>query len=218
MWITYFFDTRRFSYNAVKKAIVDKYFIDIRQIDENDLVQKNALKQPEKGDIILNRRKLLRRIEGGVKSMDMNFLPGGTVPWGDAALGCMAGICAATDLWCGKVFNAVTAAGLLLGLGASVQRAGATGILEALCAIAFTILVLFPFYRAGGIGAGDIKLLAAVSAFLPSEAYLRCFAAAFAIGAVIGIARLLWSRGKRHTVHFAVAVAASVLLHLGGVF
>ena len=68
------------------------------------------------------------------------------------------------------------------------------------------------------LGGGDIKLLAAVSGFLPSEEYLLCFAGAFAIGAAYGAARLLWTRGRVHTVHFAVPVAASVLMHLTGIF
>lgn len=135
---------------------------------------------------------------------------------GNLMLICLAGISAVTDLLRGKVYNAVTVPGLLIGLIFAVQRAGAVGFLEVFCAAGFTVLVLFPFYSAGGLGAGDIKLLAAVSAFMTSEAYLRCFAAAFAVGAAAGIIRLLRTRGKEHRVHFAVPVAASVLLHLAG--
>lgn len=130
----------------------------------------------------------------------------------------LVGISALTDLWKGRVYNAVTVPGLLLGLALSARRGGAEGILDVLCAAVFTVVVLFPFYRMKGLGAGDIKLLAAVSGFLPSEEYLLCFAGAFAIGAAYGAARLLWTRGRVHTVHFAVPVAASVLMHLTGIF
>ena len=88
---------------------------------------------------------------------------------GDAALGCITAVCAATDLCCGKVFNMVTVPGLVLGIVFRAEHNGAAGILEVLCAAGFTVLVLFPFYSLGGIGAGDIKLLAAVSAFIPEE-------------------------------------------------
>ena len=130
----------------------------------------------------------------------------------------LVGISALTDLWQGRVYNAVTVPGLLLGLALSARRGGAVGILDVLCAAVFTVVVLFPFYSMKGLGAGDIKLLAAVSGFLPSEEYLLCFAGAFAIGAAYGAARLLWTRGRVHTVHFAVPVAASVLMHLTGIF
>ena len=136
----------------------------------------------------------------------------------DAVLACMAAVCALTDLWCGKVFNAVTVPGLALGTICCISSAGAEGFLGVLCSTAFTVAVLYPFFRAGGLGAGDIKLLAAVSAFMAPEAYLRCFCGAFVIGLAAGLLLLLFTRGKRHKVHFAVPVAASVLLHLARLY
>lgn len=135
----------------------------------------------------------------------------------NAALVFLTGISAITDLFRGKIYNTVTVPGLLLGIVFTARRAGASGILEVLCAAVFTIIVLSPFRRAGGLGAGDVKLLAAVAAFMPSGEYLRCFAGAFLIGACIGIVRLMGSRGKDHTLHFAVPVAASVFLHIAGI-
>ena len=138
--------------------------------------------------------------------------------WENGALACLAGVSAVTDLMLGKIYNAVTIPGLLAGIAFSAYRGGAPGILEFLCAAAFTVMALFPFYKAGGLGAGDIKLLAAVSAFMPAEAYLRCFAGAFVIGACIGAVKLLRSRGAVHKVHFAVPVAASVFLYIAGLY
>lgn len=134
------------------------------------------------------------------------------------ALGCMAAACAVTDLYSGKVLNLVTVPGFVLGILICAGTSGAEGILNIMCCVAFTIVFLYPFFRAGGLGAGDIKLLAAVSAFLKPEEYLLCFGCAFALGAGIGLLRLLCSRGRMHTVHFAVPVAASVLLHLAGIY
>ena len=134
------------------------------------------------------------------------------------ALGFLAAISAATDLYCGKVLNLVTLPGLGLGILLAVQRDGPSGILDVLCAAGFTVLVLFPFYTAGGLGAGDIKLLAAVSSFMPAGSYLRCFAGAFVLGAAAGAVRLAVTKGRRHTLHFAVPVAASVLVYLAGLY
>ena len=136
----------------------------------------------------------------------------------EAVLACMAVISALTDLWRGKVYNAVTVPGLLIGIAFSIKGAGAAGALNVLCAAGFTVLALFPFYRAGGLGAGDIKLLAAVSSFMPPESYLSCFCASFVMGAAVGIIRLLCTGGKGRTVHFAVPVAAGVFLHLAGFY
>lgn len=136
----------------------------------------------------------------------------------NAALGCLAAVSAATDLYCGKVYNIVTVPGLCLGVLLAVWQSGAAGILDILCAAGFTVMLLLPFYMAGGLGAGDIKLLAAISAFMPGKEYLRCFAGAFIIGAAAGLVRLCVTRGKGHTLHFAVPVALSVLLYLAGVY
>ena len=137
---------------------------------------------------------------------------------GNAVLGCLAAVSAATDVLRGRVYNFITVPGLCLGIILAAQRSGAIGLLEVLCAAGFTVLLLSPFYRAGGLGAGDIKLLAAVSAFMPAEEYLRCFAGAFLIGAGAGILRLLLTRGRGHTVHMAVPVAVSVMIHLAGFY
>ena len=112
----------------------------------------------------------------------------------------------------------VTVPGLILGMVFRAAHSGAVGILEVLCAAGFTVLVLFPFYSMGGIGAGDIKLLAAVSAFIPEKSYLQCLAGAFVIGASAGILKIAVTKGKEHTVHFAVPVALSVMLYLTGVY
>ncbi len=143
---------------------------------------------------------------------------GGIPPASDFILAGLSVFSAATDLWKGKVYNAVTVPGLFAGLVFSAWRSGAVGLLDVLCAVGFTVLVLYPFYKAGGLGAGDIKLLAAVSAFMPSMEYLNCFAAAFVVGAAAGVIRLMCTRGTEHRIHFAVPVAASVLLHLAGIY
>lgn len=149
---------------------------------------------------------------------------------GNAALGCLAAVSAATDLYCGKIYNMITVPGLCLGILLAASRAGAPGILEVLCAAGFTVLVLFPFYSTGGLGAGDIKLLAAISAFMSAESYLHCFAGAFILGAAAGVGKLFFFHVQKqvgkdmekqdgqqiigHRLHFAVPVALSVLLHL----
>jgi hypothetical protein len=53
---------------------------------------------------------------------------------------------------------------------------------------------------------------------MPAQDYLRCFAGAFLMGAAAGILRLLLTKGRGHTVHMAVPVAASVMIHLAGLY
>ena len=132
----------------------------------------------------------------------------------DIVLVCLAVFSAATDLYRGKVYNAVTMPGLLAGLAFSVQRAGAPGILDVFCAVGFTGLVLFPFYKAGGLGAGDIKLLMAAAPFMGVRWFLFCTVLSFLIGAVISAVLLIRYRDLSRTVHFAVPIGISVMLCL----
>ena len=90
----------------------------------------------------------------------------------DMVLACITAISAATDLYCGKIFNMITLPGLCVGVVLAFLHGGAAGVLDVLCAVGFTVVFLIPFYRAGGLGAGDIKLLAAVSAFMPAGEHL----------------------------------------------
>ena len=98
---------------------------------------------------------------------------------------------AASDLRWGRIYNFLTlptlAAGLLLLMMNTPEE-----LPPMLGVIAATLLLLFPFWKAGGLGAGDIKLLMALApAFL-----------------------LIRYRDLSRTVHFAVPIGISVVLCL----
>ena len=54
--------------------------------------------------------------------------------FGDAVLGCLTAVSAATDLYCGRVYNFVTVPGLCAGILLAIHRSGAAGLLDVLCA------------------------------------------------------------------------------------
>src|SRR5581483_6554924 len=77
------------------------------------------------------------------------------------------------------------------------------------------LLVFFPFYWMGGMGAGDIKLMAAFGTLLgPSGILLGAFLAAPA-GALLLLPSLAWRRGCR-AVPYAPAIAIGCWLALIG--
>ncbi len=90
---------------------------------------------------------------------------------------------AATDLWRFKVYNALTGPTFLLGLAASAWLGGWDGLMAGLLGSALGFGVLVVFYAMGGVGAGDVKLLAAIGAWLgPYMTYQVFIASAFAAG------------------------------------
>lgn len=122
----------------------------------------------------------------------------------------------ATDLWRYKIYNLWVLPGLLAGLIAAGATGGGTGFLQGLVSAAISFAVLFPVYLAGGIGAGDVKLFAAVAVWLTPGEVLMCIFVSFLLGGLCGIIRILRERRRHLTIRFAVPILMSVLFIFGG--
>jgi prepilin peptidase CpaA len=83
-----------------------------------------------------------------------------------AVVGAGVLVAAVTDLWKFKVHNLLTLPLLLTGLLYHGWVDGLPGLGASVLGAAFGFLVLFLFYLMGGIGGGDVKLMAAVGAWL----------------------------------------------------
>jgi prepilin peptidase CpaA len=125
-----------------------------------------------------------------------------------AALTC-AGAGAAIDLRCRRIPNLLTvpAAGLaiLLSLTHGVEQS----VTSALLGLALGGLLMLPGYIWGGTGGGDVKLLAAVGAFLGPGLVMRTFLYSAVAGGVLAVGVAL-SRGRlgatvRGAAHMLVA-------------
>ncbi len=101
-----------------------------------------------------------------------------------------------TDVRTGKIENRLAGAGLAMGLLLNLAAGGGQGIRESLRASVLVLAGLFALFLVRGLGAGDIKLLAAVAAFLPQAAF-RCVAASFVAGAVLSLGRIMFRWLKR---------------------
>ena len=75
-------------------------------------------------------------------------------------------VAAVTDLWKFKVYNLLTLPLLLSGLLYYALVRGLPGLEASALGALFGFLVLLPFYLLGGMGGGDVKLMAAVGAWL----------------------------------------------------
>jgi prepilin peptidase CpaA len=75
-------------------------------------------------------------------------------------------VAAVTDLWKFKVHNVLTLPLVLSGLLYHWLGEGLPGLAASVVGATFGFLVFFPFYLRGGIGGGDVKLMAAVGAWL----------------------------------------------------
>ena len=120
---------------------------------------------------------------------------------------------AASDLRRGRIYNFLTlptlAAGILLLVMNTPEE-----LLPVLGAMTAALLFLFPFWKTGGLGAGDIKLLMALAPLMGPRWFLFGTVLSFLIGAGISAFLLIRYRDLSRTVHFAVPIGISVVLCL----
>jgi prepilin peptidase CpaA len=109
------------------------------------------------------------------------------------------------DLASHRIPNWLTFGAFGAGLVFAVMGNETQGLLGALAGAAVGFACLMPLYLARGMGAGDVKLLAAAGTFLgPYNAFLAAMLT-LAAGAVFGIALLAWRTLEIRTSSGAVA-------------
>jgi prepilin peptidase CpaA len=86
-----------------------------------------------------------------------------------------------------RISNALTLAGFGCGVALQWASGGSSGILAALAGAGVGFLCFLPLYLSRGMGAGDVKLMAAAGAFFgPMDALLASLLS-LAAGAVLGL-------------------------------
>lgn len=104
-------------------------------------------------------------------------------------------VAAATDVWKFRVYNALTIPLFLSGLAFHSWNAGFEGLMFSAGGAAFGFAILFVPYLLGLMGAGDVKLLAGVGAWLGTVATMHVFAVSALATGIYALA-LIWYRGK----------------------
>ena len=106
----------------------------------------------------------------------------------------------AIDLRSHRIPNLISLGGLLAALVLAATGHGAVTLGPALTGMAIGFFLLLPLYAKGAMGAGDVKLMAAVGAFLGGPALaLGAVAGTFMAGGVLGLGYLAVRRGAAAT-------------------
>jgi prepilin peptidase CpaA len=116
---------------------------------------------------------------------------------GDIALAILIVLVAAAtvvDIREHRIPNKIVLAGVLLGCGFHMLAPSGQGPAFTLAGLAVGMTALFPFYAMGAMGAGDVKLMGMVGAFLGTSAVIGAVLATMIAG---GILALLASAHKR---------------------
>jgi len=96
------------------------------------------------------------------------------------------------DLVQHRISNVLTFGTFSAGLATHWTLSGPSGFMYALTGGAVGLACLLPFYLAKGMGAGDVKLMAAAGSFLGPFNALVASATTLIFGAVLAIAILVW--------------------------
>ena len=91
-----------------------------------------------------------------------------------------------------RIPNQLVVIGLLVGLTGHTWLAGVGGLTVAASGALVGLLCLMPFYISGGLGAGDVKLMAMCGAFLGPLQVAVASVASLLVGGVIGVLWATW--------------------------
>ena len=112
-----------------------------------------------------------------------------------------------------RVPNWLTFHLIIGGLAFAAWRPGTPGFVWAWKALLWGWLYLLPLYAIGGMGAGDVKLLAGVGAWVGPVVTFWAFATSAVTGAVIAMSMVAWSGDYiRHWVQLS-AISHEIMQH-----
>lgn len=97
-----------------------------------------------------------------------------------------------------RVPNWITFPMVLSGLVYSTCIGGTGGLAAGLLGMCVGLLTLLPLYCVGGMGAGDVKLMAGIGAWLGWQMTLAAFCVSTVVGAVMAILMVLWKKDRAH--------------------
>src|SRR5262245_2179308 len=98
-----------------------------------------------------------------------------------------------TDLRSRRSPNRLVVTGLVLGLALNVRAAGFAGIGSSLGGAVLGLALFLPIFLLGGMGGGDVKLMAALGSLVGPMGVLGIALAAALTGGVLGLFAAWWS-------------------------
>lgn len=102
----------------------------------------------------------------------------------------LVGAAVIMDFLFDKISNECILLLIMTGLSYTAWKGSTKDFLLALLSMTVPVLVLYPVFMIGGLGAGDIKLFAAIGCFLPGRSMLICLILSFLIAAFFSLLKM----------------------------
>ena len=120
-------------------------------------------------------------------------------------------VAAVIDGWKLRVPNWITFPLIIGGWVYSTAYFGWAGLGWSLLGTAIGLMLLLPAYAIGGMGAGDVKLLAGVGAWAWGAATVYAFCVSAVVGGVIAVGMVLWRRDWHYHLHQFWSITNEIL-------
>lgn len=118
---------------------------------------------------------------------------------------------AVIDGWKLKVPNWITFPMILTGWVYSFASGGWPGLGWSLLATFFGLALLYGIYMVGGMGAGDVKLLAGIGAWVHAEHTWNIFAATAIVGGIMALCMVAYTGAwRKHYAQFRMLISEFV--------
>ena len=121
-----------------------------------------------------------------------------------------------------KIPNILLLLLVVAGVTGSFLNRGISGLLSFMTAAVLLVVLLYPFFQMGALGAGDVKLFGVCSGFLSHDKILYFLFFSLLIAAMLSLIKLFTKRNieeyRKTEIPLAGPILASVLLHIGGVY
>lgn len=132
----------------------------------------------------------------------------------DVFLLLLLAIAVITDMQSSRIPNGLVLTGLAVGIWTTNYLSRSISI------CIFSILIFFPLFLIGALGAGDIKCMAMMSFYLSPQQLLMAIFYAFLTAAVFSIYKMLRSRliQRKNKIQLALPIFLGVLISVGGTY
>lgn len=107
-------------------------------------------------------------------------------------------LAAILDFYKGKIPNYLVVTGATVGVLRLFLKKGLWSAVLHIPGILFPILILFPLYKRGTLGAGDVKLFSMMGCYFPLMETATCMFVSFLFGAVFSLAILCKNHNLTH--------------------
>jgi prepilin peptidase CpaA len=135
--------------------------------------------------------------------------------WVTAVLMVSLGVACVSDVLTRRIPNWLTFPGTLAGLGLNWLVGGYEGLLAGLLGMAAGFFLLFFFYLLGGMGGGDVKLLALVGSFLGPRLVFYAFVWMALTGGLLALGSLIYKRAFSETARNLKSLVLGWILRTG---